>query len=177
MDDALARLVRAAAALEARTGRRVCVIGGLARNLYAERRATADVDVIADVADAAEIAARAADVGLVTVPHEIEALRAAEMTRLRLPDELTGDTRLDVIARSHDYYGRVLDRSVIIEALGTRVRVACPEDIVVLKVLASRPRDLLDIDAIVEAVGERLDRRLLRDEAAALEIELPAALR
>lgn len=177
MDDPLARLVRAAAALEVHSGRRICVIGGLARNVYAERRATADVDVIVDVLDPADILAHAGAVGLVAVPHEVEALRNAQMTRLRLPDELTGDTRLDVIARSHDYYGRVLDRSVVVEALGARVRVACAEDVVLLKILADRPQDRLDVEALVEAQGDRLDREVLRREAAALELELPASLR
>lgn len=177
MDEPVARLLRAAAALELRSGHRTCLIGGLARNVYAERRATADVDVIVDMPDAADALAHAAEIGLIAVPHEVEALRVAQMTRLRLPDEPSGDTRLDIIARSHDYYGRVLDRSIVVEAMGTRIRVACAEDIVILKVLANRPQDRLDVDAIVEAQAGKLDRALLHEEARALEIDLPPTLR
>ena len=74
MDEPVARLLRAAAALESCIGRRTCLIGGLARNVYAERRATADVDVIVDTPDLAEVLLHAADVGLVAVPREVEAL-------------------------------------------------------------------------------------------------------
>lgn len=177
MTDPIERLLRAAALLESRSGLRTCLIGGMARNVYAERRATADVDVIVDVADPADVIARAGELGLVAVPSEVAALRVAQMTRLRLPEELTGDTRLDVIARSHDYYGRVLDRSVVVAALGVQIRVARAEDILLLKLLADRPQDRLDVEAIASAQGARLDRELLRTEATALEVELPPSLR
>src|SRR5690606_32007594 len=114
---------------------RTCVIGGVARSVWAPPRATADVDVIVATSDASVVVAFAAELGLTSVPREVESLASAGMTRLRLPDELTGPTRLDVIASSHEYYGRVFDRSVVVEAFGSRIRVASAEDVVVLKLL------------------------------------------
>lgn len=177
MDDAVARLLRAAATIEPRFGLRTCVIGGIARGVWAQPRATADVDIIVDTPDPSVVAALADELGLICVESEARALSAAAMTRLRLPDEPSGATRIDVIACSHEYYGRVLDRSVVVHALGLDVRVASAEDIVVLKTLADRPLDRLDVAAIVESQGERLDRELIRRECAALEIELPESLR
>lgn len=177
MSEVLERLVLAAAGIEPRSGVRTCLIGGLARNLYAEPRATRDVDVIVDTPNATEILVHAPAIGLVAVEAEVEVMARSQMTRLRLPDELTGKTKLDIIACSHEYYSRVLDRSRVVEVLGTRIRAACAEDIVLLKVLAGRPQDRLDVDAIVQAQGELLDRALIRREAAALEIELPESLR
>lgn len=177
MDDAVARLLRAAATIEPRFGLRACVIGGIARGIWAQPRATADVDIIVDTPDPSTVTALATELGLVCVEKEVRALEAAAMTRLRLPEEPTGATRIDVIARSHEYYGRVLDRSVVVHALGLEVRVAAAEDIVVLKALADRPQDRLDIAAIVEAQGGRLDSDLIRRECAVLEIDLPEQLR
>jgi predicted nucleotidyltransferase len=177
VDDNVERLLRAAAQIEARSGVRTCLIGGLARGVWATRRATADVDVIVDIEDLAPILALGPQLGLVTVQREIDALKPSAMARLRLPEELTGDTRLDVIARSHDYYVRVLARAVEVAVLGVPMRVACAEDIVVLKTLADRPQDRADVAAIIEAQRDKLDRALIARECAALEIEVPAALR
>jgi hypothetical protein len=176
-DDVLTRLLSAAAAIETRVGIRACVIGGVARGVWAERRTTLDVDVLVDTEDLAPIIARAHDLGVVTVDSEVAALASAGMTRLRLPDELTGETRLDVISRSHEYYGRVIARSILVEALGVHVRVASAEDVILLKVLADRPQDRADVDAIIQAQGVSLDRAVIHQEASALGIDLPAPLR
>lgn len=135
------------------------------------------MDIVVDATDPAILSARAGELGLIAVDSEVRALAPAAMTRLRLPEERTGATRLDVIARSHEYYGRVLDRSVPIQALGLALRVASAEDVVVLKALADRPHDRVDVAAIVEAQAERLDRDLIRSECAALGIDVPEALR
>lgn len=176
MDDAVERLLRAAALIEPRAGVRTCLIGGLARGIWAPRRATADVDVIVDVEDPTSLIPICEALGLVAVPREVEALRAAAMTRLRLPDELTGDTRLDVIGRSHDYYDRVFARSVVVEVLGVAMRVASAEDVVILKALAARPQDRADIADIVAAQGAMLNREVVRTECAALEIDVPSEI-
>ena len=176
-DDAPTFLLKCAAQIEPRTGVRTCLIGGLARAVYATRRATADVDVIVDLVDLAPILALAPALGLVSVPREVEALAHSVMTRLRVPEELTGDTRLDVIGRSHDYYARILARGVIDTSLGPPIRVALAEDIIVLKTLADRPQDRADVAAIIDAQRDRLDRDLIRRECAALEIDPPEALR
>lgn len=177
MDDAVARLLRAAASIEPRFGLRSCVIGGIARGVWAQPRATADVDIIVDTPDPSAVSALAGPLGLICVESEVRALLPASMTRLRLPEEPTGATRIDVIARAHEYYGRVLDRSIVVQAMGLTVRVASAEDIIVLKALADRPQDRIDIDAIVHAQGEHLDRELIRTECVALDIELPESLR
>jgi hypothetical protein len=177
LGDAVLRLLSSAAQLEGATGLRVCLIGGLARDVWAEPRATQDVDVIVDSADASVVLAHAAALGLVFVEQEVAALKRSHMTRLRLPEEVTGKARIDVLARSHEYYGRILDRSIVAELLGVRIRVACAEDIIVLKTLADRPQDRTDVSAIVAAQGSLLRRQIVEQECAALEIDLPIDLR
>jgi predicted nucleotidyltransferase len=174
--DELRRLIVAVPGLERQLGVRACIIGGVARNIWAEPRATQDVDIIVDAADANAVLPAAAAVGLVYVDKEVDALAKSAMTRLRLPEELAGEIRLDVIARSHEFYGRVLDRSVVIDALGVQLRVASVEDVIVLKTLADRSVDRGDIAAMIAAASAGLDRELIRRECTALEIDVPPGL-
>lgn len=51
------------------------------------------------------------------------------------------------------FFARARERQVE----GTAVRLASAEDVVVMKVLASRPKDVDDVRAIVTAHGDRLD--------------------
>ena len=51
------------------------------------------------------------------------------------------------------FFERVKERNVE----GTRVQLASAEDLVVMKILAGRPKDLDDVRAIVAAYGEGLD--------------------
>lgn len=156
---------------------RVVVIGGIARGNWAQPRNTDDVDVIVESSNLAPFIAAAPSVGLVTVPHEIEALAVAEMTRLRLPEHPSGPVHLDVIAASHPYHARVVARSSVVTMGALTFRVASAEDIIILKVLADRPQDRADVLAIIEAQADTLDRGLLQEEAATLGLELPAELR
>lgn len=50
-----------------------------------------------------------------------------------------------------------------------RVPVASAEDVVVMKVLAGRPKDQEDIVAIAAALGDALDERAVRATLVALE--------
>jgi predicted nucleotidyltransferase len=177
MSDSLSRFVLALPRLERDSGVRLVIIGGVARGVWASPRATMDVDVLADTDDPTLLASHAATAGLVAVPEEIEGLRNAGMIRLRLPDHLRGAVRLDVLAADHPYYRRVVERSVPVNVFGTRVRVAGPEDVVLLKLLADRTQDRADVEAIVAAQAGRLDLALLAREAAEIEVELPLELR
>jgi predicted nucleotidyltransferase len=177
MSDPLARMVAALEQLERSSGFRIAIIGGVARGVWAAPRATMDVDVLVDTDDATLLEAHAHAAGLVAVQEEVAALRTSGMTRLRLPEHLKGAVRLDVIAADHPYYQRVVDRSRPVEVFGRRVRVAAPEDVLLLKLLADRTQDRADIEAIVAAQTGALDLALLEHEAAALELELPPELR
>jgi hypothetical protein len=56
------------------------------------------------------------------------------------------------------------------------VRVAAPEDVIILKAMANRPQDRADISAIVAAQGNALDRALIRRELADLGFDEPDEL-
>ena len=176
MNDELHRLLAAAPALEFATGIKVVVIGGIARGNWAQPRNTDDVDVLVDTDQLQPFIDAAAQVGLVTVPSEIMALALAEMTRLRLPEHPSGPVHLDVIAACHPFYRRVIERSTQVTMGALTFRVASAEDIILLKLLADRPQDRVDVAAIVDAQRGALDLVVMRAEAAELGLELPTSL-
>jgi Nucleotidyltransferase of unknown function (DUF6036) len=62
-----------------------------------------------------------------------------------------------------------LERVVVREIEGIRVRLASAEDIVVMKILAARPKDLDDVVAVVAAYGDALDATYVRKTLTLLE--------
>lgn len=63
------------------------------------------------------------------------------------------------------FFERVQERNVE----GTRVRLASAEDIVVMKILAGRPKDVDDVRAIVAAYRDRLDAGYIDQTLTLLE--------
>lgn len=177
MSDELRRLLGGLEALATDSGIRFAVIGGVARGAWARPRATLDLDVIAGATEPGPIEAAAGRAGFVVKSGEAEGLSSAGMMRLRLPDHPQGAVRVDVIFALHPFYERVLERARPVAILGAYVAVASAEDLVLLKLLADRPQDRADVEAVVEAVGDDLDLALLAAEAASLEIDLPERLR
>ena len=69
---------------------------------------------------------------------------------------------VDLILASLPFEQAALDSSVDVENQGVRVRVARPEDLIIYKLVAARPRALDDAEALLIAHGERIDHARLR---------------
>lgn len=135
------------------------VIGGCARNAYAEARATKDVDfVVAAEPD--------------TYPAIVEALGRRGFRRGSavggepgsVPDlELFRDSagrRVDILFAHTAFERSALERREVREPYrGVAVAVVSPEDLIVYKLLAGRPQDLLDIHALISTFA--IDNRAL----------------
>jgi hypothetical protein len=130
-----------------RLGIRWMLIGALAANRYRiTTRLTQDVDLL--LADAGR--------GLASLERELVAVgwsvrRASpggEILRLRHPELGAAD----LILAGTDYEHGALERARV-ERLGDvqEVRVATPEDVIVLKLIAGRAQDVADIEAILVA--------------------------
>ena len=76
-------------------------------------------------------------------------------------------------ARETTDAARMLARSVTGTLRGEAIRIVSPEDYVVLKVLATRERDLEDAASVLEKQRGRLDDALMRAEVELLAAELP----
>lgn len=141
------------------TRTRYLVVGGLAVTVVGEPRLTADLDVIvfADLTRLRALVTYAIGHGFTAnVDDEIEAVRQGGSIRLD-----RGSYHFDVIVRSLFIEDLAHEHSRLRKLFGRSVRFPSPEDLAVLKVVAGRPRDLLDVEGIVRRHGDKLDRQYI----------------
>jgi hypothetical protein len=137
------------------------VIGGQAVLIYGEPRLTRDIDITLGVG-----------------PERLPALLAlARSLSWRVlvdkPDEFVHRTfvlplndpqsgiRIDLIFSFSSYERAAMDRVRRVSIGKANVRFAAPEDVIVLKIVAGRPRDLEDVRSIL-AKRANLDRAYIR---------------
>jgi len=165
-DPLLARIGRALDAAKIR----YMVIGGQAVMLYGEPRLTKDIDITLGVSieaiDAVVQAALAAGLEPLVDPRSF----AAETMVLPCRDPDT-TIRVDLVLSNSAYEDGALGRARAVITAGHPVRFASPEDLVVHKVIAGRPRDLEDVRAIV-AKQAGLNTRFVEETLRAFEAEL-----
>ena len=148
-------------------GGRFVVVGGLATVLHGYARLTIDVDVMVDLSDGEAIKPVAALSRIGMVPRApVEAREFADpAARRRWIDEKgmrvfsMWDPRrplleVDLFVDPPMPFEDVWSRSEAMELDGHRIRVACIADLVALKRIAGRPKDLEDIAAL-EAIAKR----------------------
>jgi predicted nucleotidyltransferase len=139
------------ALLDAAGARGFALIGAVARNAWAPPRATTDLDVaIAASSDVLESVERA----LTALGYEpVRSHRAdpgdalADLVVLRAAKG--GLRQVDLLVAKTAFENEVLRRAVRVEIGGVEAPVATPEDLIVYKLVADRPRDRDDIAAIL----------------------------
>ena len=173
LDDPIALMLVAADALE-RSGARCAAYGGLALGMYGEPRETRDADFA--VAGVEIERARLALAGLgveVVIAFSNVRFGGCDVSRLSLVGGNQVNTVDLVIPRSSRFAENVLRRAVTGSLRGQEIRATSPEDFVVLKVLATRERDLEDARSVIETQRARLDESLIRTEIQQLAEEIP----
>jgi len=125
------------------------IIGGQAVLLYGEPRLTRDVDVIigSRPRDLARVLRVVQRVPLRPLVQEVEDF-VRQTWVLPTLDEAVG-LRVDFIFSWMPYEQSALGRARQVEVEGYPVRFAAPEDVVIHKILAARPRDIEDIRSIL----------------------------
>lgn len=76
--------------------------------------------------------------------------------------------RVEIFTPWHPFHRRVLDRSPVRDLSGRPIRIHSAEDLIVFKKIFDRPKDLMDIRAMLLAREGLLDLDLIRREAADL---------
>jgi hypothetical protein len=145
-------LIDARAALES-AGAPYAVIGGCARNAYAEARATKDVDFVVagdPTSYAAVVGALAANgftrASAVQSPND-------EVPDLALYRDRNG-RRIDILFAKTAFERSALTRSELrAPYLAVELPVVSPEDLIVYKLIAGRTQDWADVEKILDAVS------------------------
>lgn len=149
------------------------VIGGVAASLHGRPRMTRDVDavILADDRGREELLVALHQHGFVTRIED--PLAFARKTRVLLLRHDSTGVDVDISLGALPFESQVIGRAETKVLGGVRVAVASAEDIVVMKALARRPRDIADIESILDA-NPALDldrvRHWLREFSSVLEM-------
>ncbi|MCI0390253.1 MAG: nucleotidyltransferase [Acidobacteria bacterium] len=148
-------------------------IGGVAVSLIAQPRVTQDIDVLVWLEESRWETFIQSGRKYGIVPRINDALDFARQSRVLLLNHEPSSISIDVSLGALEFERELIERAVTLELGGLTMKVPTPEDLVITKAVAQRPKDLADIDAIASAVPD-LDadrvRRWVRQFAEVLEM-------
>lgn len=148
------------------------VIGGVAASLLGRPRLTHDVDVLVSLREQEwpRLLAAGARFGLVARVKDI--FDFAHRSRVLLMRHTPSGIDVDVVLGGLAFEEGVIARARWTKVGGVRLALPAPEDLVVMKAVAHRARDIADIEALLD-VNPRLDltvvRRWVREFSRAAE--------
>ncbi|NWF97971.1 MAG: nucleotidyltransferase [Nitrospirae bacterium] len=125
------------------------IIDGQAVLLYGEPRLTRDIDITlgVNIDSLEEILSIVNELSLKPVPQDVKSFVSQTMV-LPVLDEPSG-IRIDFIFSFTPYETEAIKRARTISLMGKEVAFASPEDVIIHKIFAGRPRDLEDARTII----------------------------
>ena len=148
------------------------LIGGIAVGFLGKPRLTVDLDAmfLASIRDIPRILQLAAEEGI--EPREKNAAEFAMTSRVLLLRHKNSGIGIDISLGILALEEEIVERSVRHDAGALIVQLPTPEDLIILKAVAHRPKDMLDIREIVDN-NPNLDlariKRWVKDYAKTME--------
>ena len=148
------------------------LIGGIAVGFLGRPRLTVDLDAmfLASIRDIPRILELAAEEGI--EPREPNAAEFAARSRVLLLHHKNSGIGIDISLGILPLEEEIVERSVRHDAGALIVQLPTPEDLIILKAVAHRPKDMLDIREIVDN-NPNLDlariKRWVKDYAKTME--------
>ena len=156
------------------------LVGGIAASIRGEPRATADVDFVigTDVDGALGLMDALDETPFQTLLSDAdEVVRRAFILPLR---HRTTGVKVDMAIGLSGFEQQLIERAVPVDLAGETVRLTTAEDLLLMKLLAGRPRDLQDATGIVRVQGDSLDwdycKKLADDLGRAVDMDLVTPL-
>ncbi len=122
---------------------------------------TRDVDVLVRVSETAWSRFMRTGARFGFVPRRSDAINFAHTTRVLLVRHEPSDVDIDVVFTALPFEDEVIARVRFIKIRNVRIPLATPEDLIIMKAVAGRARDIADIEALVTA-NPTLDRHRVR---------------
>ncbi|HEV7428493.1 MAG TPA: nucleotidyl transferase AbiEii/AbiGii toxin family protein [Thermoanaerobaculia bacterium] len=149
------------------------IVGGVAASILGRPRMTRDIDALILAEDTGwdRLVGSAAAYGI--APRIDGVVDFAARTRVLLLRHQPSGVDVDVMLGALTFHGELVARSTLIDVGPLRVRIPSPEDLVIMKAVARRPRDMADIESILSVQrGIDLDRvrQKLREFSSLLEM-------
>jgi hypothetical protein len=159
--------------LIARFDQRGVVIGGIAVSVLGKARYTADLDAVflLSTQDIPRFLKEAKQEGM--EPRIENAAEFGKKNRVLLLRHVSTDTEIDISLGIMPFEQEIVERSKVQEFDDTlRVRLPTPEDLIIMKAIAHRPKDMEDIRTLVDKYPN-LDlariKRWVKDYAKTME--------
>ncbi|WP_306534264.1 nucleotidyl transferase AbiEii/AbiGii toxin family protein [Geobacter sp.] len=143
------------------------LVGGLAVSVWATPRATEDIDILVLVAHDKGLESFTEALRAKGIEFQVHRGGVDDPVPLLVTAEIAG-IPLDCIIATKKWEAEAVQRAVGIEFMGKTVRVLAPEYLIVMKLKAGGPQDLLDAARIVEQ--SKYDRELLDALAKRLKV-------
>jgi hypothetical protein len=141
------------------------IVGGVAASLLGRARFTRDIDavVVVDESRWPEFLDSARRHGF--QPRRPDSLEFARRSRVLLLIHGPSAVELDISLGALPFEEGLIAAAKTIEVGGVSLPVARPEDIVIMKAIARRPRDISDIEGLL-AANPAIDRAFIRRNVA-----------
>ena len=125
------------------------IIGGVAVSMLGKPRFTADVDAMMLLSDdeLPRLMKAAIEEGL--VPRITDAIEFARQRRVFLLHHPTSGINIDISLGLLPFEVEAIERSVVHQLETITIRLPTPEDLIILKAVAHRPKDWEDIRSII----------------------------
>ena len=127
------------------------MIGGLSANLLGRPRVTKDVDAVVLLGDLHIDAFLAAGARFGFSPRIGDAAAFAAKNRVLLLVHDPSKTDVDISLGVLPFEQESVDRASIVTIAGISFPLVSPEDLIIMKALPRRPRDIADIEAVLDA--------------------------
>jgi hypothetical protein len=137
------------------------IIGGVAASLLGRPRLTRDVDVVVLLEEARWAAFLAAGRRFGFAGRRPDTLAFARRARVFLVRHAPSGIDADIAIGALPFEEESVRRATLRDVGGLSIPVPRPEDLVIMKAVAHRPQDLLDVDSLIDA-HPRLDVRHVR---------------
>ena len=137
------------------------IIGGIAASLLGTPRYTVDLDAVflLDVSEIPRLVEEASSRGI--MPRILDAADFARKNRVLLFRHVASGTDIDISLGILPFEYELVERSTVVEIGSIKLRLPAPEDLIILKAVARRPKDMGDIQAIA-ASHPNLDKERIR---------------
>jgi hypothetical protein len=166
------------ASLELRTPTRFALIGGLAVATWGVIRATQDIDFLADSEPSPIGEPRLRDrlKNFLEERNSQAEWRVGDhddpiplLLRVELPSTY-GRIGADILWAHRRWQQDGLRRAIAVELEGEKIPVLHPEDLILMKLDAGGPQDLLDVQRLLSSPGSQVNMRRLKSTASRLRL-------
>ncbi len=148
-------------------GLRYAVIGGVAVMFYLSERVTADIDLIVqtEIGDFEKTYQAFADNGFLALKPT--PIKFFEQNFVSPMQDSTTKIKTDISAAVSGFEQQSIDRAKRVAVAGTTFNVVTVEDLVLFKLFARRPKDMLDAQSLIKKMKAQLDKTYLQKTAKA----------